>query len=158
MDPITLVPLALSFIMPYAKKLAGKLAEKSLEALPDVVGKIWDTVKGKMEERPDTSTLPADLVATPDKPSVQGAFEYQLTKLLENDAAFAQQLEKLVNQAQAQVTTTYSAHVEGGGASAQGTGAKAVGAGGIMIEGGISGSNNIVGNGNTDHTDEKKKK
>ena len=81
-----------------------------------------------------------------------------MTKLLENDAAFAQQLEKLVNQAQAQVTTTYSAHVEGGGASAQGTGAKAVGAGGIMIEGGISGSNNIVGNGNTDHTDEKKKK
>lgn len=158
MDPITLVPLALSFIMPYAKKLAGKLAEKSLEALPDVVGKIWDTVKGKMEERPDTSALPADLVAAPDKPSVQGAFEYQLTKLLENDAAFAQQLEKLVNQAQAQVTTTYSAHVEGGGASAQGTGAKAVGAGGIMIEGGISGSNNIVGNGNTDHTDEKKKK
>ena len=73
MDPITLVPLALSFIMPYAKKLAGKLAEKSLEALPDVVGKIWDTVKGKMEERPDTSALPADLVATPDKPSVQGA-------------------------------------------------------------------------------------
>ncbi len=148
MDPITLIPLALSFIMPYVKKLAGKLAEKSLEVLPDVVGKIWDTVKEKMEERPDTSALPADLIATPDQPSVQGAFEYQLRKLLENDAAFAQQLEKLVNEAKAQVTTTYSAVLDGDGAIAQGESAKAVGAGGIMIEGGMNGSNIVVGNNN----------
>ena len=157
MDPVTLVPLALGFIMPYAKKLAGKLAEKSLEALPDVVGKIWDTVKGKMEERPDTSALPADLVAAPDKLSVQGAFEYQLTKLLENDAAFAQQIEKLVNEAKSQVTTTYSAVMDGDGAIAQGEGAKAVGAGGILIEGGLSGSNNMIGNRNSGNSDEKKK-
>lgn len=158
MDPITLVPLVLSFIMPYAKKLAGKLAEKSLEAVPDVTGKIWDTVKGKMEEHPETSALPADLAATPDDPMVQGAFQYQLKKLLENDEAFAQQLEKLVHEAKQATTTTYSATLNGDGAIAQGNGATAVGKGGTYVGGNVSGSNIITGNHNSLNDDEKAKK
>jgi hypothetical protein len=102
MDPISIAPLVIStwnLIAPYAKKVGEKLAEKASDALPDAVGKVWDTVKGKMEERPETKTLPTDLAATPDDQSVQGAFQYQLKKLLENDDAFAQQLENLVNDA-----------------------------------------------------------
>jgi hypothetical protein len=102
MDPISIAPLVISawkLIAPYAKKVGGKLVEKASDVLPGAVGKVWDTVKGKMEERPETKTLPTDLAATPDDQSVQGAFQYQLKKLLENDDAFAQQLEKLVNDA-----------------------------------------------------------
>jgi hypothetical protein len=102
MDPISIAPLVISawkLIAPYAKKVGGKLVEKAGDVLPDAVGKVWDTVKGKMEERPETKTLPTDLAATPDDQSVQGAFQYQLKKLLETDDAFAQQLEKLVNDA-----------------------------------------------------------
>jgi hypothetical protein len=157
MDPITLVPLALSFILPYAKKLAGKLAERSLEAVPDVVGKIWDTVKDKLEERPDTSALPADLVATPDDQDVQGAYKYQLKKLLENDAAFAKQLEELVNQANVHVEKKYSATMNGDGAIAQGDGAVAVGKGGNYFGGNVSGSNIVTGNNNLIGNDKKKK-
>ena len=149
MDPVSIAPLVLSawsLLVPYAKKIAGKLVEKAGESLPDVVGKVWDTVKGKMEESPDTQALPADLVAAPDDQDMQGAFKYQLKKLLENDEAFAQQLEKLVNEAQQEIT--YSAALKGNGAIAQGPGAKAVGARGVLIEGNVDGSTIISGNNN----------
>ena len=158
MDPVSMTALVLSawkLIAPYAKKVAGKLGEKSLEALPDVVDKVWDSVKGKMEESPETKAVPADLVAAPDDQDMQGAFKYQLKKLLEKDEVFAQQLEKLVNEANKQITS-YNATLNGSGASAQGTGAKAVGAGGIMIEGGMNGSNIVVGNNNKVNDGKKK--
>lgn len=165
MDPVSIAPLVIStwsFIAPYAKKLAGKLIEKAGESLPDVVDNVWDLVKKKMEAKPETATLPTDLVTTPESQAVQGAFQYQLKKLLENDEAFAHQLEKLVNEAK-QVTTTYSATLQGDGAIAQGAGAKAIGKGGILIEGGVKGSNIISGNNNkvtnsTTSTDKKKGK
>ncbi len=160
MDPISITPLVISawgFIAPYAKKVAGKLVQKAGESLPDVVGKIWDTVKGKMEENADTKALPADLVAAPDDQDMQGAFKYQLKKLLENDEAFAKRLEALVTEAKQQ-GATYTAKLKGDGAIAQGTGAKAVGAGGIMIEGGVSGSNIVMGNNNSINDEKKKKK
>ena len=158
MDPVSIAPLVLSawsLLAPYAKKIAGKLVEKAGESLPDVVGKVWDTVKGKMEESPDTKALPADLVAAPDDQDMQGAFKYQLKKLLENDEAFAQQLAKLVNEAKQ--VTMYSAALQGDGALAQGDNVVAVGKGGVHIGGNVSGSNIITGNHNTVN-DEKKKK
>jgi len=161
MDPISIAPLVISawkLIAPYAKKVAGKLVEKAGDALPDAVGKIWDTVKGKMEEHPETSTLPAELTATPDDPMVQGAFQYQLKKLLENDEAFAEQLEKLVNDAKQVTTTTYSAFLEGDGAVAQGNGATALGKGAVHIGGNASGNTIVTGDKNSVNSDRQKKK
>ena len=154
MDPVSLAPVVLSILAPYAKKVAGKLAEKSLEALPDVVGKIWDTVKRKMEKKPETKDLTADLAAAPESRSVQGAFEYQLKKLLENDEAFAKRLEELVVEAEKQ-GVTYSADLKGGGAIAQGRGATAVGAGGIYIGGKASDDVIIAGDHNSVNTPKK---
>lgn len=160
MDPImisALVASAWNLIAPYAKKAAKQLIEKSGEELPDViVGKVWDTVKEKMEEKPETKSLPTELAATPEDSIVQGAFQYQLKKLLENDEAFARQLEKLVGEAKQ--VTTYSATLEGSGAIAQGNNAKAVGAGGVYIGGQASSNTIITGDHNSVNTDKKKKK
>lgn len=158
MDPVSIAPLVLSawsFIAPYAKKVAGKLVEKAGESLPDVVGKVWDTVKDKMDENPETQSLPADLVATPDDQDMQGAFKYQLKKLLENDEAFAKQLEELVNEAKQ--GTTFSAKLDGNGAIAQGRGATAVGSRGVHI-GGNASDNTIITGDHVSVNSEKKKK
>jgi hypothetical protein len=144
MDPITfataasLAASAWKLLAPFAQKMAGKLSEKAGEALPEVTGKVWDAVKEKLESHPETKSLPADLSKTPDDPMVQGAFQYQLKKLLENDAAFARQLDGLIKQAGKQ-STSISVKVEGDGAAAVGDGAQAVGAGGILIGGNVSG-------------------
>ena len=159
MDPISIAPLVISawsFIAPYAKKVAGKLVEKAGESLPDVVGKIWDTVKGKMEESADTKALPADLVAAPDDQDMQGAFKYQLKKLLENDEAFAKRLEALVTEAKQQ-GTSYTATLKGDGAIAQGDGATAVGRGGVHIGGNASDNMIITGDKNSVNSEKKKK-
>lgn len=159
MDPISIAPLVISawnLLAPYAKKVADKFVEKAGESLPDAVGKVWDAVKGKMEERPETSTLPAELAATPDDQIAQGAFQYQLKKLLENDEAFAQQLEKLVNEAKQ--VTSYSAILNSDVTIAQGTGAVAAGERGVVVGGNVqdstivTGDENVVGNRNIAQT------
>jgi hypothetical protein len=160
MDPVSIAPLVVSvwkLISPYAKSLASKLVKKAVESLPDVVDIVWDTVKEKMEEHPETSALPIDLVTTPDDQAVQGAFKYQLKKLLENDEAFALQLEKLVNQAKKQ-GISYTATLNGDGGIAQGDGSVAVGRGGTYVNGDVSESNIITGNNNSVNGEKKRKK
>ncbi len=150
MDPIlisTLVASAWNLLAPYAKKAAKQLIEKSSEELPDVVvGKVWDAVKEKMESKPEAASLPGEIIHEPENEDLQGAFKYQLKKLLENDEAFAQQLQALVKAAEEQ-SVSYKAELHGDGAIAQGDNAKAVGKGGILIEGNVTG-NVISGNNN----------
>ena len=158
MDPISIAPPAISawkLLEPYAKKLGGKLVDKAGESLPGVVDKMWDTVKAKMESKSETHSLPADLAKAPDDEDTQGAFKYQLKKLLENDEAFAKRLEELVNETEQVVS--FSADMNGDGAIAQGNDSVAVGRGGIHIGGNVSESNIIAGNANA-IVDEKKRK
>lgn len=98
MDPVSLTPVVFSLVLPYLQKIA----EKAVESLPEAVGKVWDVVKEKMTTKPETASLPADLEKTPDSAVVQGAFQYQLEKLLANDDAFAKQLAELVEVAKNQ--------------------------------------------------------
>lgn len=159
MDPLSIAPLALSvwnLLAPYAQKLAGKLVEEAGDSLPDVIGKIWDTVKEKMEARPETQNLPTDLTKAPDDEDTQGAFKYQLKKLLENDEAFAKRLEELVGEAKQAIS--YSASMTGDGATAQGDNAVAVGRGGIHIGGNVSGSNIVAGSSNVINEKQRRRK
>ena len=159
MDPISITPLAISawtLLEPYAKKLGGKLIEKAGDSLPDVVGKVWDAVKTKMESKPETKNLPTDLTKAPNDEDIQGAFKYQLKKLLENDKVFAKRLDQLVKEAKR--VTDYSADMKGDGAIAQGNHSVAVGRGGIHIGGNVSESNIITGNSNAISNEKKRKK
>ena len=161
MDPIS-IPLLVTgtwtVLEPFIKKAGGKLLEKASEYLPDAVGKVWNAVKEKMESKPETASIPADLANKPDNTAVQGAFQYQLEKLLENDEAFKQQLDALVKEAKNVSVTNMSATLTGEGAIAQGENAKAVGAGGVMIGGNITGNINTGSNSSVDDDDKKKKK
>lgn len=159
MDPISIAPIAISvwkLLQPYAKKVGSKLAEKAGESLPDVVDKMWDTVKVKMESKPETQNLPADLAKAPDDEDTQGAFKYQLKKLLENDETFAKRLDELVNEAKQVIS--YSAEMKGDGAIAQGDNSVAVGRGGVHIGGSVSGSTIITGDKNVINPEKKNKK
>jgi hypothetical protein len=153
MDPI-LIPLLVNgtwtVLKPFVKKEGGKILEKA-------VGKVWDFVKTKMESKPETASLPAEVANTPDDEDAQAAFRYQLKKLLENDEAFASQLDALVKEAKQVTVTNMTANLTGDGAIAQGENAKAVGAGGVMIGGDSSGNVN-TGDNNTVNEDKKKKK
>lgn len=155
-DPNSIVPLALSawkLLEPYAKQLSAKLLKKTGESLPDVAGKVWDLVKEKMESKPETQSLPTELIQAPEDEDIQGAFKYQLKKLLENDETFAKRLDGLVKEAQQVISR--SAYLEGDGVIAQGNHSVAVGKGGVYVGGDISGSNIVNGNNNTVN-DEKK--
>ena len=160
MDPIS-IPLLVTgtwtVLEPFVKKAGGKLLEKASEYLPEAVGKVWDAVKEKMESKPETAELPAEVSKAPDDEDAQAAFRYQLKKLLENDETFIQQLDALVKEAKEVTVTTMSATLTGDGGLAQGAGAKAVGKGGIMVEGNVTG-NIVAGNNNTINEDPKKKK
>ena len=158
MDPIS-IPLLVTgtwaVLEPFIKKAGGKLLEKAGEYLPEAVGKVWDTVKAKMESKPETASLPVDLANKPDNAAVQGAFQYQLEKLLDNDEAFAEKLDALVKEAKQVNVTTMSATLTGDGAIAQGENAKAVGAGGVMVGGNVTGN---INTGNSSPVDDDKKK
>lgn len=151
MDPITITPIAISawkLLAPFVKKLSGKMIEKASDALPEAVGKVWDTIKEKMEAKPEAQTLPAELAAAPEDQDVQGAFKYQLKKLLENDEAFAKQLEQLVKEAgKTKGGKTYHANLEGDGAVAQGDHAVAIGKGGVYIGGNANDNVIVTGDG-----------
>lgn len=146
-----LVTTAWNVLHPFLPIIATKAAE---EAGKTAVVEVWNAIKKKFDMKAAAKEALEDLLKNPDDGDAQGAFRNQLKKLLEEDNSFASDLANLLEKA----GSDYKAQVIGGGAIAQGTGAKAVGQGGIMIEGGMNGSNLVVGNNNTINSDEKKKK
>lgn len=113
------------------------IAVKGAEKLGESAGAgLWQAIQAKFEAKPAAKEALEELVKDPKDSDTQGAFRAQLKKLLAADAAFAAQLSKLVESA----GDDYKAQVIGDGAIAQGNGAKAVGASGVMIEGGITGN------------------
>jgi hypothetical protein len=113
---------------------------------------VWTAIKKKFDMKESAKEALTDLLKDPQDPDAQGAFRKQLRKLLEEDNSFANDLASLLEKA----GSDYKGGVIGDGALAQGDGAKAVGKGGILIEGGMSGSNLVIGENNTINSDDKK--
>lgn len=146
-----LVTTTWTALQPFLPIIAAKAAE---EIGKTAVAEVWTAIKKKFDTKEAAKEALADLLKDPQDSDAQGAFRKQLRKLLEEDNSFASDLANLLEKA----GNNLNAQVIGGGAIAQGDGAKAVGQGGIMIEGGMNGSNLVVGNYNTVNSDEKKKK
>jgi len=136
-----LVTSAWTTLQPFLPIIATKAAE---EIGKTAVAKIWTAIEKKFDTKAAAKEALEDLLKNPKDEDTHVVFRVQLKKLLEEDNAFASDLASLLESA----GSDYNAQVIGGGAIAQGTNAKAVGAGGIMIEGGMSGSNIVVGNNN----------
>ena len=147
MDPIVipaLVTSAWTLLQPYLPLIAPKAAEKVGESLPAAVGKAWEAIRKKFDAKAAAKEALADLLKAPADADAQGAFRLQLKKALEEDADFAAGLSRLLEAAGA----SYKAELHGDGAIAQGPGAKAVGARGVLIEGGADGNFVVTGNNN----------
>ena len=141
MDINTLTTSAWQIIQPLLPLFAAKGAE---ELGKQSGGALWEAIKKKFDKKPETKKVVEKLIAQPQNTAVQGAFQYHLEELLENDQAFLSQLEALVEK----VGSSYTAKLEGDGAIAQGEGATAVGAGGVYIGGNSAGNVIVTGDEN----------
>ena len=135
MDPATLAVTATTLLAPYIAKAGKVVLQDVSKQLPDVAGKLWDKIAGKIKDKPAAREAARDLVGNADDKDNQAAFEIQLRKMLKDDPAFAAELESLVQKAQKE-----SISIQGGGAVATHSG--------IAVQGNVQG-NIIMGNNNT---------
>lgn len=120
-------------IQPLLPIIAAKGAE---EVGKLAVSEIWDLVKKKFAEKPETQKKVEKLLSDPENTDRQAAFRVALEEILEDDPAFGAELQKLLPAASGE---SYNATLTRDGAIAQGQNARAVGAGGIMVGGNVSG-------------------
>ena len=151
-DIALLTTSAWTILQPYLPILATKTAEAIGTKVPEAVGKLWETIQKKFDTKDAAKETLEDLLRSPGDADTQAAFRQQLKKLMAEDQSFATELNKLLESA----GDTYNASLTGNGAIAQGAGAKAVGKGGVMIDGSVSSSNIITGDHNSVNDDEKK--
>jgi len=144
-----LVTSAWTALQPFLPVIATKAAE---EIGKTAIAKVWTAIEKKFDTKAAAKEALEDLLKNPQDEDTHVVFRMQLKKLLEEDNTFASDLSQLLESA----GTDYKAQVIGNGAVAQGTNAKAVGAGGIMIEGGVIGSNIVMGNNNSVNSEKKK--
>ena len=152
MDPALLTALAASVftvLQPHLSELAKSAAGALGKKVPDAIGALWGKLRARFADKPAADEALKDLLANPDDSDVQGAFRVQLKKLLQDDAAFADEIKELVDSAGKQ--TSYTAEVHGSGAVAQGLDAVAAGEGGMAIGGDVHGDVNVQHGDRTRH-------
>ena len=125
---------ALTTLQPYLPLIAAKAAEKLGEELPAAVGKLWGMLRKRMDVKEAAKEALDDLLQNPESEAFQTVFKVQLEKILAQDAGYLAQMKSLLQE----ITPAASYQVQDG-ALAAGDKAKAVGAGGVLIEGGIGG-------------------
>ena len=150
-DVFTLVTSTWIVLQPYIPILASKAVE---EVGKTAVVEIWAAIKNKFDMKDAAKEALAELVKHPQDADVQGAFRLQLRKLLEEDNAFASELVKLLEK----TGSDFKGQIIGDGAIAQGIGAKAVGRGGILVEGDMLGSDIATGEKNLINSNKTEKK
>lgn len=138
-----LVNSAWGLLQPYLPALATAAAGELGKKVPEAAGKAWELVKTKFAAKESAQEALADLQSDPKNEAFQTVFKVQMQKMLNQDQSFAGELLKLLETA----GSDYKGQVIGGGAIAQGAGAKAVGQGGILVEGNLTG-NITIGNNN----------
>jgi hypothetical protein len=151
-DIAVLATNAWTLLQPYLPILATKAVEEIGTQVPKAVAQVWGAIRKKLDARPTAKEALDDLQKTPEDPDTQASFRQQLKKAMAEDNSFATELGKLLEAA----GDEYKASLTGDGALAQGTGAKAVGKGGVMIDGSVSGSNIVTGDHNSVYDDKKK--
>jgi hypothetical protein len=142
MDPATLAASVTALLAPYLAKAGASLADEALKHLPEAVGGLWQAVAQHFKGKPAAEGAANDLTAMAEDTDNQEAFSLQLKKNLKEDPAFAEQINGLLEKAQASVNITQ----QGNGAIVSGGGV-AAGAGGVAVGGSVSG-NIVIGNQN----------
>ncbi len=128
------IALLTSTIWSMIQSSLGVLATKGVEKLERHVAEVWNLVKEKFDTKAAAQEVLEDLLKNPDNSLVQQAFQYQLQKLLQEDESFAEKLSRLSDSANQKLVANNR-----DGAIAQGNKSKAVGKGGILVEGNVDG-------------------
>lgn len=157
LDPITtgIIVVLGKYALDKGAELGQEVGPKALETAKEMFTIALDKLRGSPKGAMVAEGYEEDPV-TYEKP-----LEKELDQVVNQDAAFKEQLESLLKQydeaaaAHAQAAgKTYHAVLKGGGAIAQGDGATAVGEGGVNVGGNaggpiITGSGNVVNLGKT---------
>ena len=111
MDPVSLAPLVMPFLIRYLPQLAeagkfvgGKALEKIVENATDEGWKFaapwFGKLVGRIEESPAARPLAEKVALSPDNAKYQTALEVQLEDLLIADPPLADQISRLLQQAE----------------------------------------------------------
>jgi hypothetical protein len=128
---------ATALLLPHIKKGGEKPAETLGEKLPAGIAMVWKEVTSRFKGKPAAEEAVKDLVARADDPDCQAAFRKELRKLLEADAQFFCQLERLLATASADPINN-----DGPGAVAT-HGGVAAGEAGVAVGGDVHGDINV---------------
>ncbi len=120
MDPATMAVTAITVLSPFLTKMGEKAAEEIGKGLPGAVGKLWNRIGRKFKGNPAAETAVKDAVANPKDEDNLAALRKEIKKALADDAAFAAEIEKLLEQAQNETQTirgdhSIAAHIDIGG-------------------------------------------
>jgi len=144
MDPATIsvtAAAALTVLQPYLFIIATKAAEKLGSELPAAVGKLWTALKTRLDQKEAGREALSGLLKNPNDPELQVTFRVLLKQAMESDKDFAQEIKRLTTEAAGS-----GPHIQvGDGAVAYGANSKAVGRGGVIIDGNSSGNTIITG-------------
>ena len=142
MDPATIsvtAAAAVTALQPYLPVIATKAAEKLGEGVPKAIGKLWATIRERMDVKEAAKEALEDLLADPQNERIQTVFEVQLEKMLAKDKSFLAKVEGLLADARQEGIIRARDVKVGSGAAAIGNNARAVGKGGMIVEGDTGG-------------------
>ena len=109
MDPALLTALAASaftVLQPHLSELAKSAAGALGKKVPDAIGALWAKLRARFADKPTADDALKDLLANPDDSDLQAVFRVYLRKLLQDDAAFADEIKELVESAGEQTSYT----------------------------------------------------
>lgn len=105
MDPATLAATITTFLAPYLAKAGGAILDRAAAGLPDLAGRLWNTIEQRFQGNPAATGAADDLAKNASDPDKKEAFELQLKMALKEDREFAEALLALVKEAGADTST-----------------------------------------------------
>jgi hypothetical protein len=128
MDPGTLALLAVQVLVPFFKQATetavGRAAEGLGDAVVDTAQRLYERVRRAVAGDPADEALVEGVRAAPDDPDRQEFLQRKLTRLIEQDPELAQEIERLVGEAQqaggVQIAATDTGAVAGRDVNIQG--------------------------------------
>ena len=141
MEPISVIAAAaITILIPYFQEVGKGFAKKAGESAWEKCEDLYQALIKKFKGKPSAEEALSDLKNNPTDEDNQASLRKELRKFLEVDKVFAEELSRLIDDAQ-----KAGIFVSGSGAVAT-SGGTAAGANGIAIHGNVDGGINIGAN------------
>jgi hypothetical protein len=137
-NPASIAAEAFDLLLPYIKEIVDVGWQSMRETIPAGVRHLCKAVFDTLYSKPAGRDVITELRKTPNDADVQAALRIQLRIALQDRETYLAQIKRLLEYAKTE-GGGFRAAQTGDGAIAQGSSSRAVGAGGMMIEGGIGG-------------------